>query len=151
MKTNQPRVLLINGPNLNLLGKREPGIYGETTLAAIEGDLQVLARQKGIDLQCFQSNHEGAIVDRIHAAMTDSDWIIINPGAYTHYSIAIFDALRAAGIPFIEVHISNIYARENFRHHTLMSPIASGIIAGLGTTGYSLAFTAIADILRAEQ
>lgn len=151
MKSSHGRVLLINGPNLNLLGKREPGVYGDTTLATIEGDLQILARQQSIDLQCFQSNHEGEIIDRIHAAMNETDYIIINPGAFTHYSIALFDALRAAAIPFIEVHISNIYAREDFRHHSLMSPIASGIIAGLGTTGYRLAFTAVADILRAEQ
>lgn len=143
------RVLMINGPNLNLLGRREPGIYGETSLAAIEGDLQVLARQKGLVLQCFQSNHEGELIDRIHKAMSDADFIIINPGAFTHYSIALFDALRAAGIPFIEIHISNIFAREEFRHHSLISPLASGIIAGLGTAGYRLAFHAVADILLA--
>ncbi len=145
-----PKILLINGPNLNLLGLREPGIYGCESLDAVEKDLQELAIQRDIQFSCFQSNHEGAIVDRIQSAMGATDYIIINPGALTHYSIALYDALKGSGIPFIEIHISNIYAREEFRQKSLLSPIASGVIGGLGTIGYRLALLAIADRLLAK-
>ena len=136
-----PRVLLVNGPNLNQLGLREPNIYGSITLDAIERKLGVLATSAKIDLDCFQSNSEGTLIDRIHLAGRESvDFILINPGAYTHTSIALRDALLAVAIPFIEIHISNIYARETFRHHSYLSDIALGIISGLGVIGYQLAF-----------
>lgn len=135
-----PQILLLNGPNLNLLGTREPEIYGATTLADIERELQAQASAAGARLTPFQSNHEGALVDRIHAARTDgTGWIIINPGAYTHTSIALRDALAGVAIPFIEVHISNVHRREPFRHHSYLSDLAVGTIVGLGVSGYRLA------------
>lgn len=134
------RLLLINGPNLNLLGTREPEVYGKTTLADIEAAAQQQAKQQGVELNCFQSNHEGQLIDRIHAAKQENTaYIIINPGAYTHTSIALRDALAGVAIPFIEVHISNIYQRERFRHHSYLSDIAKGCICGLGVDGYRLA------------
>jgi 3-dehydroquinate dehydratase-2 len=134
------RVLLINGPNLNLLGTREPAIYGKRTLAQIEGELAEVARRSGVDLDAFQSNHEGALVDRIHQARTDGTaFIIINAGAYTHSSIAVRDALAAVAIPFIEVHLSNLHKREAFRHHSLLADLAVGSIVGLGAAGYRYA------------
>jgi 3-dehydroquinate dehydratase-2 len=139
------KVLLINGPNLNLLGKREPEIYGSDTLADIESRLQAQASAQGHELACFQSNTEGAIVDRIQAAQKEGvAWIIINAGALTHTSVALQDALAATAIPFIEVHISNVHAREAFRHQSYLSALASGIIVGLGTQGYELAMDAVA-------
>ena len=139
------KILLINGPNLNLLGKREPEIYGSDTLADIESRLQEQAKSRGHELLCFQSNTEGAIVDRIQAAETEGvAWIIINAGALTHTSVALQDALAATAIPFIEVHISNVHAREAFRHQSYLSALASGIIVGLGTHGYDLALEAVA-------
>jgi 3-dehydroquinate dehydratase-2 len=139
------KVLLINGPNLNLLGKREPEIYGSDTLADIESRLQAQASAQGHEPACFQSNTEGAIVDRIQAAQKEGvAWIIINAGALTHTSVALQDALAATAIPFIEVHISNVHAREAFRHQSYLSALASGIIVGLGTQGYELAMDAVA-------
>ncbi len=139
-------ILLINGPNLNLLGSRETAIYGETTLAHIEHALQAQARQRGLTLQCFQSNHEGALIDRIHGARDEGvDFIIINAGAYTHTSIALRDALAATAIPFVEVHLSNIYRREPFRHVSLLADKAIGTLVGLGPTGYRLALEFAAD------
>ncbi|MSQ53951.1 MAG: type II 3-dehydroquinate dehydratase [Betaproteobacteria bacterium] len=133
-------VLVIHGPNLNLLGTREPGIYGRETLAAINRRLAVAGRARGLKVASFQSNHEGALVDRIQAARTDgSRFIIINPAAYTHTSVAIRDALAAVAIPFIEVHLSNVHAREPFRHRSFVSDIAVGTIAGLGSRGYEFA------------
>lgn len=133
-------LLLLNGPNLNLLGTREPGVYGTTTLADIERAAVAQAHEAGARLACYQSNHEGALVDRIHAARDEGiDAIVINPGAYTHTSVAIRDALAGVGIPFIEVHISNVHRREAFRHHSYLSDIAVGVILGLGTDGYRLA------------
>lgn len=132
-------ILLINGPNLNLLGLREPHIYGGQTLADISADLDGLAGELGVNLSHFQSNGEGEIVDRIHQAREKADCIIINAGAYTHTSIAIRDALCGVGIPFIEVHLSNVYARETFRHHSYLSDKAVGVIAGLGAFGYRAA------------
>ncbi len=134
------KILLINGPNLNLLGTREPEVYGATTLPDIERELKAQAKAAGAKLLSFQSNHEGALVDRIHQARTEGvTWIIINPGAYTHTSIALRDALAGTTIPFIEVHISNVHAREPFRQHSYLSDIARGTIVGLGVSGYNLA------------
>lgn len=139
----RPRILVINGPNLNMLGVREKDLYGTQNLEDIQRDLSVLARQENVHLDFFQSNHEGKIVDRIQEAMGNTDAIIINAAAFTHYSVAILDALKAVDIPFIEVHLTNIYAREDFRHKSLLSPAARGGIFGLGTYGYSLALLAI--------
>ncbi|MFZ6842823.1 type II 3-dehydroquinate dehydratase [Undibacterium sp. RuTC16W] len=134
------KLLLLNGPNLNLLGTREPQVYGATTLAELENAAQNQAQQAGASLLCFQSNHEGALIDRIHAARTEQiDAIIINPGGLTHTSVALRDALAGVAIPFIEVHISNVHQREHFRHHSFLSDIAKGVICGLGTEGYRLA------------
>ncbi len=133
-------LLLLNGPNLNLLGTREPETYGASTLAEVEQAAQAQAKAAGAQLACFQSNHEGALIDRIHAARTEGvDFIVINPGGYTHTSVALRDALAGVAIPFIEVHISNIYRREEFRHHSYLSAIAQGTICGLGIEGYRLA------------
>lgn len=133
-------LLLLNGPNLNLLGTREPGIYGATTLAQVEQAAREQAAAVGAQLAAFQSNHEGALIDRIHAAREDgTDFIVINPGGYTHTSVALRDALAGVAIPFVEVHISNIYQRESFRHHSYLSAIAKGTICGLGTEGYRFA------------
>jgi 3-dehydroquinate dehydratase-2 len=136
-------LLLINGPNLNLLGSREPGVYGETNLAEVESRLTSLASDKGHDLDCFQSNAEHEIVDRIQqAAAVKADFILLNPGAFTHTSISIRDALLAVSIPFIEIHLSNVFAREEFRHNSYFSDIAAGCLFGLGAYGYELALKA---------
>ncbi|WEF31210.1 type II 3-dehydroquinate dehydratase [Pseudoduganella chitinolytica] len=133
-------LLLLNGPNLNLLGTREPHIYGATTLADVEQAAREQAAAAGAQLAAFQSNHEGALIDRIHAARAEGvDYIVINPGGYTHTSVALRDALAGVAIPFVEVHISNIYQREAFRHHSYLSAIATGTICGLGIAGYRLA------------
>ena len=135
-------LLLLNGPNLNLLGTREPEVYGASTLADIEVDLTQRAAELGHRLSCFQSNHEGALVDRVQQARGDVDFILLNPGAFTHTSIALRDALLGVTIPFIEVHLSNVYRREPFRHHSYFSDIAAGCIVGLGPIGYGLALHA---------
>ena len=141
-------ILVINGPNLNMLGRREPQIYGCQTLADVIENLEVLADEYNIRLRDFQSNAEFEIINRIHQAMDDgTDYIIINPAAFTHTSVAIRDALATVNIPFIEVHISNIHQREPFRTHSYFSDLADGIIAGLGTKGYELALHAAADKL----
>ncbi len=141
------KILLINGPNLDLLGQREPDTYGRTTLAEIESRCSALATRLGCEAECFQSNAEHAIVERIHRGATEGvDCIVINPAAFTHTSIAIRDALLAVSIPFIELHLSNTQARESFRHHSYFSDIARGVIAGLGPGGYELAVRAAADI-----
>lgn len=133
-------LLLLNGPNLNLLGTREPEVYGASTLADIEQAAMAQAMAAGADLVCFQSNHEGALIDRIHAARAEGiDAIVINPGGLTHTSVALRDALAGVAIPFVEVHISNIYQRETFRHHSFLSAIAQGTICGLGIDGYRFA------------
>ncbi len=143
-------VLLINGPNLNLLGTREPDVYGRTTLADVEAGLRAQAKHLGLALECFQGNDEGGIVDRIQAAKRQGcRYVIINAGAYTHTSIAIRDAFEAVSVPFVEVHISNVHAREQFRHHSYLSPIAAGVIVGCGVKGYSLALDLVADRLAA--
>jgi 3-dehydroquinate dehydratase-2 len=152
MSKNAPKVLLLNGPNLNLLGKREPDTYGKETLTSIEQSLQLEATALGISLEAFQSNHEGELVDRIHQAKTDNiEAIVFNPGAFTHTSVAIRDALLGVSIPFIEVHISNTHAREDFRHHSYLSDIAAGVITGLGTEGYSLALQACKKLINIPQ
>jgi len=147
----QKSIILINGPNLNMLGVREQSIYGNVTLQDIELELRELAAQENILLECFQSNHEGEIIDKIHAAYKKFDFIIINAGAYTHYSIAIHDALKAVHIPFIEVHLSNVYARESFRSHSVLSPIASGIIAGFGSRVYKMALEAACEMVKKDK
>ena len=146
------QILLLHGPNLNLLGTREPTIYGATTLAQINEQLATKAHQQGYSLDYLQSNHEGVLVDRIQAATHDgTQYIIINPAAYTHTSIAIVDALLATKIPFIEVHISNIFARENFRNNSYFSSAANGIICGFGGTSYEYALLYAIDILNRKE
>ena len=136
-------IWVLHGPNLNLLGTREPGIYGAATLADIDRGLSEQAVQAGARLESFQSNHEGALVDRIQAARAAGvDFIVINPAAYTHTSVAIRDALAAVAIPFIEVHLSNIHRREAFRHHSFLSELAVGVVAGFGPLSYGLALAA---------
>ena len=133
-------ILLLNGPNLNLLGTREPDIYGRTTLDDIVSDMHALVEATGGKLSSFQSNHEGALIDRIHQAQRDHvDAIVINPGGLTHTSVSLRDALAGVNIPFFEVHISNIHQREPFRHHSYLSDIAKGVICGFGTDGYRIA------------
>jgi 3-dehydroquinate dehydratase-2 len=145
-------ILVLNGPNLNLLGVREPDVYGRQTLQDIEDRLAEEARALGHRIAFFQSNAEHELIDRIHAAFRDSvDFILINPGAYTHTSIALRDAFQATRIPFIEVHLSNIHAREPFRKHSYLSDIAKGVICGLGTLGYGLALNAALHILEKGQ
>lgn len=134
------RILVLHGPNLNLLGTREPHLYGNTTLDALNAGLVSLAASLGASLTAFQSNHEGELVDRIQAARLDgTDFVIINAGAYTHTSVAIRDALAGVAVPFVEVHISNVYKREAFRHHSYLSDLAQGVVAGLGPLGYEAA------------
>ncbi len=142
------QILVLHGPNLNLLGEREPEVYGRTTLAAIDTRLREIAAENGVSLESFQSNHEGALVDRIQAARGAYQGIVINPGGFTHTSIALRDALVASGLPVVEVHLSNIHAREPFRRTSLVSVIAVGQITGLGPIGYELALLALLDRLK---
>jgi 3-dehydroquinate dehydratase-2 len=141
-------LLLLNGPNLNLLGTREPGLYGTTTLQEIEQALADTARDFGHDLSSFQSNSEGELVDRIQQAKQGTDFILFNPGAFTHTSLALRDAILAVDIPFIEIHISNVHAREEFRQKSFFSDVALGTIIGLGPQGYELALRAAHEYLR---
>jgi 3-dehydroquinate dehydratase II len=134
------KVLVLHGPNLNLLGTREPDVYGRETLDDVNQRLRLSAQKFQVELDAFQSNWEGALVDRVQTARTDgTGYIIINPGGFTHTSVALRDAFAGVALPFIEVHISNVYAREAFRHHSFLSPLAAGVIAGLGVAGYELA------------
>ena len=134
------KILVLHGPNLNSLGSREPQIYGTETLNSIDDRLKLLAEQSGAQIECFQSNHEGALIDRVQETKLQGiSWIIINPGGFTHTSVALRDALAAVGTPFIEVHLSNIYAREAFRQRSYFSDLAVGTISGLGSLGYDLA------------
>jgi 3-dehydroquinate dehydratase-2 len=139
------RILVLHGPNLNLLGKREPEIYGHQTLADIDASLHAAAKQLSVELDCFQSNHEGALIDRIQAAMGHASGILVNPGGLTHTSVALRDALVATRLPVLEVHLSNVYARESFRQHSYVSPIAVGVISGLGPSGYRFGLEALVE------
>jgi 3-dehydroquinate dehydratase-2 len=141
------RVLLLNGPNLNLLGTREPGVYGQDTLADIEAMVRQEAQGLGAEVEALQSNHEGVLIDAIHGAVGRVDGIIFNPGAYTHTSIALRDAISAVGLPVVEVHLSNVAAREPFRHVSMIAPVAAGTIAGFGPDGYVLALRALVRLL----
>ena len=144
------QILVLHGPNLNLLGIREPQVYGATTLEQINASLVAHAASRGASLSAFQSNHEGVLVDRVQAARTDgTQFIVINPGAYTHTSVALRDAFAGVALPFIEVHLSNIHRREPFRHHSYFSDLAEGVILGLGAAGYRLAVDAALDRLQA--
>jgi 3-dehydroquinate dehydratase-2 len=142
------RILVIHGPNLNLLGERETETYGKTDLATINKALEAMAKQEGAEVQCVQSNQEGEIVEHIQKAKGRFGAIIINPAAFTHTSVAIRDAIAAVGVPTIEVHLSNIYAREPFRHHSHVAPVAVGQISGFGARSYTLALRAALDILK---
>ena len=142
------KILVINGPNINMLGKREPGIYGSTTLDQINSDLKTQGEKLDLSVETFQSNHEGEIVEKIQKVFKKVNGIIINPGAYTHTSIAVRDALLIHDIPIIEVHISNIYKRESFRHISMTADIATGQIAGFGQYGYTMALNAMAEMIK---
>ena len=144
---NAKKVLIIHGPNLNLLGVREPEIYGQTTLSDINSSLEELGNRLGLAVETFQSNHEGAIVDKIQQAVSEKNGLIINPAAYTHTSIAIRDALAVLDIPIIEIHISNIYKREPFRHQSLISGVVTAQIKGFGARGYLMALEALAKMI----
>ena len=147
MKTIEKRILVLHGPNLNMLGKREPEVYGALTLEQLNAELAAQATKLGVAVECRQTNHEGVLVDMIQAAEGAYDCIIINPAAFTHYSIAVRDALAAISTPAIEVHLSNIYRREEFRHHSVTAPVTVGQIAGFGSQGYILALYAAVDII----
>ena len=142
------RVLVLNGPNLNMLGTREPGIYGAHTLTDVEALCQATGEELGLSIDFRQSNHEGELVTWIQQAQTGADAILINPAAYSHTSVAIHDALKAAGLPVAEVHLSNIHQREAFRHHSYVSAVAAGVICGFGVTGYRLSLIALAEKLQ---
>jgi 3-dehydroquinate dehydratase II len=144
-------ILLLNGPNLNMLGQREPEKYGTQTLQDIVDDLTAQAASSDVTLSHFQSNAEHALIERVHAAMGNVDAIIINPAAFTHTSVALRDALLSVNIPFIEVHLSNVHAREPFRHHSYFSDVAAGVIVGLGAMGYSLALTAAINLPKSQK
>lgn len=143
-------ILVLHGPNLNLLGSREVGIYGKLTLGDVDRSMQILASELKIGIQFFQSNHEGSLIDRIHAAREDMDGLIINAGAYTHTSIALRDAIAGVALPTVEVHLSNIYSREPFRHHSTIAPVVLGQISGFGVTSYLLGVRALVDHLRMQ-
>jgi 3-dehydroquinate dehydratase-2 len=142
-----PKILVIHGPNLNLLGQREPDVYGTVTIDDINAGMKKFAKEKGFDLEIIQSNHEGQIVEHIGKAKGNFDAIVINPAAYTHTSVAIRDAISAVAIPTVEVHLSNIYSREEFRHTSLIAPVAKGQIAGFGKTSYLLGLEAALSII----
>lgn len=145
---DSPKILIIHGPNLNMLGTREPELYGKTTLEEIDSTLKELGEELGLVIETFQSNHEGAIVDKIQESMGTQNGLMINPAAYTHTSIAIRDALLLLDIPVIEIHISNIYKREPFRHKSLISDVATAQVSGFGVKGYSMALKALAEMIQ---
>ncbi|MBM7855473.1 3-dehydroquinate dehydratase-2 [Desulfohalotomaculum tongense] len=136
------KILVLHGPNLNLLGQREPGVYGLTTLEEVNNKLRRLADELGVKIECFQSNHEGILIDKLHQAVKSFDAVVFNPGAFTHYSIALRDAVAAIGLPVIEVHLSNIHAREEFRTQSVIAAVAAGQISGLGIHSYLLGLQA---------
>ena len=146
-----PAVLVLNGPNLNLLGTREPEVYGRTTLAQIEAACVARGRELGLAVECRQSNHEGELVTWVQEARNGHQGIVLNAGALTHSSIALLDALQAVGLPLVEVHLSNIYRRESFRHHSYISRAATGTICGFGSQSYLLALEAMAGLLKTEE
>ena len=141
------RILLLNGPNLNMLGAREPQHYGCISLASIEEKIQTLATQHNVKVECFQANSEEKLINKIHESFQQVDFILINPAAYTHTSVALRDALLAVSIPFVEIHLSNVHKREPFRHHSYFSDVAEGVICGLGAQGYEFAFLFAIDYL----
>jgi len=143
------RILVLHGPNLNLLGTREPDVYGDVTLADIDEALARRGAELGCAVECFQSNNEGALIDRIHSARADGGGIVINPGGLTHTSVALRDALAAVGLPVVEVHLSNVFAREPFRHRSYVSGVALGVLSGFGAEGYTMGFEALVRRLRA--
>lgn len=149
--SQKSRILLLNGPNLNMLGAREPKHYGSLSLATIEANVQALAEQHNVELECFQANSEEKLIDKIHQSFQNVDFILINPAAYTHTSVALRDALLAVSIPFVEIHLSNIHKREPFRHHSYFSDVAEGVICGLGAKGYEFAFLFALDYLAKRQ
>ena len=138
------RILILNGPNLNLLGRREPGVYGSETLADVEAACERLGAELGLEISCAQSNHEGELIDKLQQAGHDGTAVVFNPGGYSHTSVALRDAISGAKTRVVEVHISNIHAREEFRHHSYISAVAEGVICGLGTAGYLLAIRSLA-------
>lgn len=140
-------ILVIDGPNLNLLGKREPGVYGRDTLLEIQGEIIAEAKALNVDVEFYQSNHEGGIVDALHNAMDDVDGVVLNAGAYTHYSYAIRDAITAIKIPVVEIHMSNVYSREEFRHVSVIAPVCKGSISGFGKFSYILGLRAVVNTL----
>ena len=141
------RILLLNGPNLNVLGAREPKHYGSISLTSIEEKIQTLATQHNVKVECFQANSEEKLINKIHESFQQIDFILINPAAYTHTSVALRDALLAVSIPFVEIHLSNVHKREAFRHHSYFSDVAEGVICGLGAKGYEFAFLFAIDYL----
>ena len=148
MSSSMAKVMVIHGPNLNMLGKRETGVYGSATLDEINNAVRLLAKELDADVSFFQSNSEGKLIDMIHEAAGAYDAIIINPGGYTHSSVAIRDAVAAVNIPTVEIHMSNIYSREEFRHHSYISPVAVGQISGFGVSSYLLWLRAVVEIVR---
>jgi len=143
------QIQVIHGPNLNLLGTREPGVYGRTTLEEINAALALVAKERGADVEFFQSNHEGALIDRVHEAVTWADGILINPAGLTHTSVSLRDALSSTGLPVVEVHLSNVYAREDFRRHSYVSGVALGVVSGFGAGSYRFGLHALIDHLDA--